>query len=287
MKKIPSKEAIRLTQLWQNFGPNTYPIDISELIGGIHKDGSLRDGLETRIDDFESIEGALVRIQNSNNWTILLNSRIKNARRFRFTYAHELGHFMCHRHLRPTFEDGDESLNDFNNQLELEANIFASWLLMPANLLRAEFESFRWDIATLKEIGSRFECSLQASALRYVDLFSNRRIAFVVSRDGMILWSKKSQKAPYMNSFVFGDELPPGSAARSFAEGTAQSSAEVHRSTAWCDSTVAAETCYFDGSGLGYQYTCVEFETAFFDFDKEEAENDLVDKMNEQNFRPK
>lgn len=51
---------------------------------------------------------------------------------------------MCHRELREKFEDGEDSLNNFRDEIETEANVFASWLLMPANLLRGEFHQTVW-----------------------------------------------------------------------------------------------------------------------------------------------
>ena len=57
----------------------------------------------------------------------MLNSEIENKRRQRFTYAHELGHFMCHLRLRDRFEDSEETLNDFRDEIETEteADVFS------------------------------------------------------------------------------------------------------------------------------------------------------------------
>lgn len=254
----PKREAIRLTELWQKHGPDEYPIDLDKLVDGITSSGGFSDNLTIVKRRFDSIEGSLVRTSGTRDWTILLNTNVKHRRRRRFTFAHELGHFMCHRELRDHFEDSDETLNDFHDRIESEANEFASWLLMPANLIRSEFDGVTWETATLRAIGNRFECSLQASALRFVKL-SGRAVAFVVSRDGIILWAVKSEKAPFMTKFCFGDDLPPASqAARSLASGDNGSEArEVGR--VWSEVQDAIESQYFDESGLGYQYTCIEF----------------------------
>ena len=208
----PKREAIRLTQIWQQYGPNIYPLDLDELVRGAILSKDFPDHLVIDRNRFDSFEGSLVRTKGTRKWTILLNTRVSNERRRRFTFAHELGHFMCHRELRDRFEDSEDSLNDFQDKVETEANDFASWLLMPANLLRNEFRDSAWETETLQAIGNRFECSLQASALRHIWL-SSRPIAFVVSRDGMILWATKSDSAPYMANYRFGDELPQGSIA--------------------------------------------------------------------------
>jgi len=259
IRRSPMREASRLTKLWQEHGPDTYPLDISNLIDGALQNSDFNGELETKIGSCDSFEGCLIKTNDTEKWTILLNSQIDNNRRQRFTYAHELGHFMCHRDLQDQFEDSEETLNDFRNEVEREANVFASWLLMPANLLRDEFAQVSWNTKALREIGNRFECSLQASALRFVGL-SSRPIAFVVSREGRVIWGSKSKSAPFMSSFCFGDELPKESHAFA-ANQKRDSEAFIHESGfAWNKDMNAHESQYFDYSGRGYQYTCIEFD---------------------------
>ena len=252
------KEANRLTRLWQDHGPNTYPLDVSKLIDGALQNSDFGGELKTKMGSYDSFEGCLVRTKNTNKWTILLNSEIENKRRQRFTYAHELGHFMCHRGLRDRFEDSDDTLNDFRDKIETEANVFASWLLMPANLLRDEFSRIGWNTDSLCEIGNRFECSLQASALRFVGL-SSKPVAFIVSRDGMVVWGSKSKSAPYMTAFCFGDELPKASHALTAHLNGGTCALPQDSGLAWNAFRSAKESQYFDYSGRGYQYTCIEF----------------------------
>ncbi len=240
------------------FGPNSYPLDIDALIEGVISNGSYEAQLKTIKRKFDSFEGCLVNIKNTNEWNILLNNNIDNSRRLRFTHAHELGHFICHRRIKDRFEDSAETLNDFSDNLEKEANLFASWLLMPANLLRAEFGEHDWTTDTLKEIGNRFECSLQACAIRFIDL-SSKPIAFVVSRDGMINWSCKSNEAPFMSSYMPGDELPKNSIALKGLTSDTISGSCMTSENSWCQGWHTKESQYFDNSGLGYQYTCIEF----------------------------
>lgn len=61
----------------------------------------------------------------------------------------------------------------------------------------------------LRPIGSRFECSLQASALRIASL-SSKPVTFVVSHDVMVLWACKSTSAPYTAAYRFGYGFPEG-----------------------------------------------------------------------------
>lgn len=256
----PMREAIRLTKLWQEHGPNTYPLDIDKLIEGAIQTSDFCGSLKTIREKFESFEGCLIRVSGEDSWNILLNEAVSNERRLRFTHAHELGHFMCHREKQNCFEDNVNSLNDFDKNIELEANIFASWLLMPANIVRSEFSKENWDTTTLCKLGIRFECSLQASALRYVDVFQDKSVAFIVSRDGIVLWGTKSKNAPYVTSLRFGDDLPEGSNAKSAWKNRSDESVLVESEGVWSKYKTATESQYFDSSGLGYQYTCIIFE---------------------------
>ncbi len=258
-KNNPERHAIKLSNLWQRYGPNSYPMDLDALVAGAISSGSLSDHLEVVREGFDSFEGSLVRVKGTRKWAILLNTQVENERRRRFTFAHELGHFMCHRELREKFVDSEDTLNDFQTEIETEANIFASWLLMPANLLREEFSDYDWQTETLRAIGNRFDCSLQASALRYVQL-SSRPVAFVVSRDGTIIWAKKSESAPYMLNYRFGDDLPPGSHALECHTSGDDGTERQAVGPVWSSWRPAFESQYFDSSRRGFQYTCIEFQ---------------------------
>lgn len=255
----PKKEAIRLTNLWQKFGQNTYPIILDDLIVGITQDGGFSDGLQVVKQPLESIEGALLKHEGERSWSILINRSIENSRRLRFTFAHELGHFMCHRDLQDSFKDSGATLNDYRDELEREANLFAAWLLMPANVMREEFSRLPWDADTLCTIGNRFECSLQATGLRYVSL-SSKKVAFIVSRDGMIVWGAKSQKAPFISRMEFGDELPVGSQAREVSSNGINRERRRMTEEVWTGFGCTIESQYIDTSGLGFIYTCLSFE---------------------------
>jgi hypothetical protein len=101
----PMREAIRLTKLWQEHGPNTYPLDIDKLIEGAIQTSDFCGSLKTIREKFESFEGCLIRVSGEDSWNILLNEAVSNERRLRFTHAHGLGHFMCHREKQNCFED--------------------------------------------------------------------------------------------------------------------------------------------------------------------------------------
>src|SRR5438105_8636729 len=105
--------------------------------------------------------------------------------RQRFTIAHEIGHFVLHRHDDPSalFIDThyivyrrDAQSSTGEDRREIEANRFAAALLMPATLLQAEFEKPPFDFGDeemLTELAGKFQVSTQAMSIRLSSLGFN------------------------------------------------------------------------------------------------------------------
>ena len=100
-----------------------------------------------RLHEDETLSGLLLAARGEI-WVNAAEARQWPTRR-RFTIGHELGHWVMHRdHERTVFcrsktvqpeEDPDEDAPD----IEEEASAFAAALLMPAELLRREYERNR------------------------------------------------------------------------------------------------------------------------------------------------
>lgn len=120
----------------------------------------------------------LLAIQNGVG-TIGYNQTEPKVRR-RFTIAHELGHYELHRDKSDLFVDKEfiyRSLNSgntaVNQQMEQEANLFASGILMPTDLVRKEVESKNIDLTsedTIKQLAKLFEVSTTAMSIRISSL---------------------------------------------------------------------------------------------------------------------
>lgn len=80
---------------------------------------------------------------NNGQAYIMINSSIDNTGRRNFTIAHELGHyFLCHELKNGQCFDADILENGTEaDELENEANYFASCLLMPESKIKAAFLS--------------------------------------------------------------------------------------------------------------------------------------------------
>lgn len=103
-----------------------------------------------------------------------------------FTIAHELGHWVLHR----------KSLNKSSKQIEREADKFAVYLLMPENLVRAEFaklnsrrliQCLSAEIK-LESMAQKFRVSRQAMSIR----LSQRELKLIyLDKDGKVYRNKE------------------------------------------------------------------------------------------------
>jgi IrrE N-terminal-like domain len=87
-------------------------------------------------------------------------------RRFRFTIAHEVGHWVCHvvgaNRLSAMFCRAKDVSEDADRTLEREANVFAAELLMPERTVRAAWE----ELGDLTACAARFDVSRTAMQWR-------------------------------------------------------------------------------------------------------------------------
>lgn len=102
-------------------------------------------------------------LNRKNKKQIFINDRINNKPRRRFTLAHELGHGilgheLCDLHFR------NSEIDDQTDTQELEANVFARNILMPAAILAA------LNIHTPEEIARICDVSIQSAEIRAVRL---------------------------------------------------------------------------------------------------------------------
>lgn len=105
--------------------------------------------------------------QDGAGYRVTINAR-DNARRQRFTLAHELAHFILHRDLiGDGITDSPMYRSRMSSEIESQANRFAATLLMPAALMRATYRSGNRSIAGLAQ---HFDVSPEAAMIRMRDL---------------------------------------------------------------------------------------------------------------------
>jgi hypothetical protein len=142
---------------------------------------------------YEPLRGAEARLVIVGNRAIItVSDLINNDRRQRFSIAHELGHLEIHRHLSSVVLCGSHDIgvhprrgND--DDVEQEANRFASALLMPKRFFAPLCKDEKPSLNLVAELANTFYVSVTAAALRYLR-FCDEPCAVVFSRDGYIEW---------------------------------------------------------------------------------------------------
>ena len=87
-----------------------------------------------------------------------------SERRRRFTIAHELAHYILHRHLIGNGITDDVLYRSrLGGPIERQANRYAAKLLMPWGLI---LESFEQGIDTVEKLADKFEVSKSAMSIR-------------------------------------------------------------------------------------------------------------------------
>lgn len=164
--------------------------------------------------DIKTFEGALYPLQKKGGWAILYNPSIVSPGRINYTLGHEWGHYLCHRAQVPTgFECGASDVLGGTRDIELEADRFASYLLMPLNDFRTQTARQTMTLDLLRHCADRYEVSLTAAALKWLESTS-QCAAVVIATNGFVKWFRRSTAAARARLFFPpGMELPAQSVA--------------------------------------------------------------------------
>src|SRR3984957_18001505 len=127
---------------------------------------------------------------------ITVNSNIAFATRKRFAAAHELGHYEMHRALKPIFFDTELDLLNWyrGGDHEIEANQFASELLMPSFIFHDECKKEKgktFEPKLIDYLARRFQVSKTSAILKFVQRGSYPSFA-VFCTNNQMKWRKKS-----------------------------------------------------------------------------------------------
>jgi Zn-dependent peptidase ImmA (M78 family) len=139
-------------------------------------------------------------IFGNNKAVIKVNSQIQFPERKRFVIGHEIGHWIMHKNMQLP----DDTFANFNiiagmektlkNGIqELEANEFASELLMPEKLFLKEAKGKKFSPLLIKQLATRFKTSLTATVFRYLQ-FDLHPICLVFIENGKVRYWKKSDE---------------------------------------------------------------------------------------------
>lgn len=230
---------IDVAALAQDFSRQVFPGAPITMVGGL----SLSKGVEGMLMPRPGISG---------EWGIIYNETIRSSGRRNFTLAHELGHYLLHRHANPGgIECTNRNMADWDearNRIEAEANTFASYLLMPLDDFREQIKGRIVDIDVMTELADRYAVSLTAAILKWMTI-TDKRAMIVVGKDGFIDWAWSSE--PLLKSRVFYRarqtvvELPPGSLAAQEVDGDTGRHGHLHPPGVWLGSEAVHEMTVF------------------------------------------
>lgn len=158
-------------------------------------------------------------LMNNDNAVITIDSKVNLESQRNFILAHEIGHLILHRNITPLFSDTNKTLIDWytKGKHEIEANQFASELLMPSHLFKSRIASRSLNLDLIRETASFFKTSQTATLMKYKDL-GDFSISIIYIKDGIIQWKTESKDFP-LKFLSKGSNVPDGSAAGDFFKG--------------------------------------------------------------------
>ena len=162
-----------------------------------------KNGITYNVDNFGKYFDGIIEYKKDSFHMYFSTHRIKNiySPRGRFTVAHELGHYYIDEHriaLERNLAPSHPSFIDFSsdNEVELEADFFASSLLVPKSRLQKDIKGQKFSFALIDKLKNKYNVSLTAMLLKFASI-GNHPIMIVVSINAKIKWFKYSNDFPF------------------------------------------------------------------------------------------
>jgi len=195
------KAANHLSKILNTFsaahGTIRFPVDVEALaLESANIFGWDDPIVEVKPANIESFEGGLFLDAGRDNWLLLYNDTLASPGRIRFTQAHELGHYILHRHQKDLFQCSKSDMFDWSDDeknIEAQADRFASYLLMPLDDFRKQVNS-KINLDLLGHCADRYGVSLTAVILKWLS-YTKEKAVLVMSNDGFMDWAWSSNSA--------------------------------------------------------------------------------------------
>lgn len=173
----------------EEIGCRALPIDPFEI--------ARREGIEVEPKPSEApgVSGMLVKVGDA--FGIMYATHVDNEGFQRFSVSHELGHYVLDGHTEQLFSGvatRHVSRAGFGSgdPIELEADHFASGLLMPRSLFVPLMERSGEGFAAIERLATKCKTSLTSTAIQYAT-FSEDPVAVVVSQGSTVCYAFMSQ----------------------------------------------------------------------------------------------
>ena len=150
-----------------------------------------------------NLEGALVANEYKTEGVILINNSKEagTKERQRFTLGHEIGHFMIPRHgYKMSCSISDMNTANKDKKIEIEANDFASKILMPDQLFCKGSLFDNPSIENIKKLAVIYGVSFAACADKYITNH-HEPLAMIFYENKKFRYLKKSKDFPFYFSF--------------------------------------------------------------------------------------
>lgn len=181
--------------------PTSAAIKLRESIGWIHPSDFTLDtvadllGIYIKVLPINGSEGRI--IMNGDNGVISINSSIDYQPSKNFIIAHEIGHFILHKDLM-ICSDTHKTLSEWHKKgpQEIEANEFASELLMPSNQYSLKVKGEKMSLKLIEDVSSYFNVSKLSAFLKYVSN-GDYPVMVIFMENGFVKWKDFSSDFPF------------------------------------------------------------------------------------------
>lgn len=178
------------------------------------------EGLAYSLNDYGKAFDGLLEYERGK-FHVFINSRGSEHLydpRTRFTFAHELGHYLIEEHRHALLLPGVKPHASFTNFLsdnlaEMEADYFASSLLMPRGRIMTDIFMRKFNFSLVDEIASKYNVSLTSALIKFMAI-DHYPLLLVCSRAGRIAWYRYSRDFPFKELLRGkGEPVPDATAA--------------------------------------------------------------------------
>jgi|GEM_PF-787294 len=170
--------------------------DLGNMDGPIDSLSAARElGIKVSEDQFKGFAGALIRADK--RFLILLAIDLYKLKK-NFVIAHEIGHWYMHSQSDGQFMCRPEDIEKYTIQdsVERQANRFAAEFLMPVKAFKQVMKGAKPSLSTIISLADDFRVSIQAAAIRCVEL-TKFPCAIILTDTGIVKWFSKSPSFPY------------------------------------------------------------------------------------------
>lgn len=152
------------------------------------------EGAPVQEKELDGSDGRMVRADGMAMITVRQSIQFPGQKRF--VVAHELGHVLLHPHVRQIDEVKLAQASNWSlkqNPEEIEANLFAAEILMPASLFVPRIQKKEPSFALIRDLAEEFRTTLTATAIQFIR-YTKEECALISTKGGQRQWFSTSEQ---------------------------------------------------------------------------------------------